>query len=91
MNSVVHFEIPARDLTRAKKFYKDVFNWSMHEFDDDNVMVSTTESDENGMPKTAAIPHNAEMTIKIYLNPIVSAMNPPAIGPTAGPIRGPRL
>ena len=51
MNSVVHFEIPAKDLERAKKFYKTVFDWSVFDFDSVNSMVSTTPSLENGMPK----------------------------------------
>ena len=27
MDSVVHFEVPADDMERAKKFYKAVFGW----------------------------------------------------------------
>jgi uncharacterized protein len=51
MNSVVHFEIPAKDIQRSKQFYQSVFGWQMLDFDDKNTMVSTTESDENGMPQ----------------------------------------
>ena len=29
MNRVVHFEIHADDVERAKKFYQDVFGWEM--------------------------------------------------------------
>jgi uncharacterized protein len=50
MNSVVHFEIPAKDLSRAKVFYKDVFDWSIHDFDNENAMVSTAPADEQGVP-----------------------------------------
>jgi predicted enzyme related to lactoylglutathione lyase len=53
MNSVVHFEIPARDKARAKEFYQTVFEWQMMDFDDKNTMVSTTDSDENGLPRAA--------------------------------------
>jgi predicted enzyme related to lactoylglutathione lyase len=52
MNSVVHFEIPAKDRERAKKFYQTVFDWQMMDFDDKNTMVSTTDSDEKGLPRT---------------------------------------
>lgn len=52
MNSVVHFEIPAKDLSRAKKFYSDVFGWQMNDFDNENTMVSTTSTDERGFPQT---------------------------------------
>ena len=31
MNRVVHFEIHAEDVERAKKFYKDVFGWEMQQ------------------------------------------------------------
>ena len=52
MDKVVHFEIPADDLTRAKKFYNTVFGWNMNEMPDmEYVMVGTVESNENGMPK----------------------------------------
>jgi uncharacterized protein len=30
-NSIVHFEIPADDLPRAKKFYEKVFNWKIND------------------------------------------------------------
>jgi len=29
MNSVVHFEIPADDVERAKKFYSENFGWKL--------------------------------------------------------------
>jgi predicted enzyme related to lactoylglutathione lyase len=52
MDKIVHFEIPADDLSRAKKFYTTVFGWNMNEMPEmEYVMVGTTESDENGMPK----------------------------------------
>jgi predicted enzyme related to lactoylglutathione lyase len=57
MDKVVHFEIPADNLARAKKFYNTVFGWKMNEIPEmDYVMVGTVESDENGIPKeTGAI------------------------------------
>lgn len=54
MGKVVHFEIPADDLTRAQKFYKDVFGWKITKTPMPGVeyyMVTTVESDEKGMPK----------------------------------------
>ncbi len=52
MGKVVHFEIPADDLSRAKKFYSTVFGWRADEMPEmEYVMIGTTESDENGMPK----------------------------------------
>lgn len=52
MDKVVHFEIPADNLARAKKFYNTVFGWNMNEMPEmEYVMVGTAESNENGMPK----------------------------------------
>ena len=52
MDSVVHFEIPADNLARAKEFYNTVFGWNMNEMPEmEYVMVGTAESNENGMPK----------------------------------------
>jgi predicted enzyme related to lactoylglutathione lyase len=57
MDKVVHFEIPADNLARAKRFYNTVFGWKMIEIPEmEYVMVGTVESDENGIPKeTGAI------------------------------------
>jgi hypothetical protein len=52
MGKVVHFEIPADNLARAKKFYSTVFGWSLDEFPDmEYTIARTVESDQNGMPK----------------------------------------
>ena len=52
-NSVVHFEIPADDFERAQKFYTDAFGWQLQHMPElQYTMVMTTESDEQGMPKT---------------------------------------
>ncbi|HEX3579910.1 MAG TPA: VOC family protein [Thermoanaerobaculia bacterium] len=58
MSPVVHFEMPAEDRKRMAKFYTDVFGWQtqmmgpeMGEY----VVVTTTESDDNGPKKPGAI------------------------------------
>jgi uncharacterized protein len=53
MDKVVHFEIPADDLERARKFYKNVFKWEMQPMPDMNyTIVRTTEVDsQTRMPK----------------------------------------
>jgi predicted enzyme related to lactoylglutathione lyase len=54
MGKVVHFEIPADNLARAKKFYNTVFGWELNEFPEmEYTMVKTVQTDENGMPKEA--------------------------------------
>ena len=50
MNSVVHFEIPAKEPQRAKEFYKKVFGWSIYDFDQETALLTTTESGEDGAP-----------------------------------------
>ena len=52
MDKIVHFEIPADNLARAKKFYSTVFGWKMNEMPEmDYVLVQTVEPNENGIPK----------------------------------------
>jgi predicted enzyme related to lactoylglutathione lyase len=53
MRSVVHFEIPADDVERAKEFYRSVFDWQLQDMPEmDYTIVRTTEVDENQMPTT---------------------------------------
>lgn len=52
MDKVVHFEIPADNLVRAKKFYQETFGWQLQDVPDMSyTMVRTTETDEKWMPK----------------------------------------
>ncbi|MCI4361402.1 MAG: VOC family protein, partial [Thermoplasmata archaeon] len=49
---VGHFEIPADDQVRARKFYSATFGWKMNEMPGmDYTMVSTGPVDDQGMPK----------------------------------------
>ena len=51
IGKVVHFEIPADNLGRAKKFYGTVFGWSLNEFPEMEYTIAiTVESEQNGMP-----------------------------------------
>jgi uncharacterized protein len=51
MDKVQHFEIPADDMTRAKKFYSSVFGWAIKDVPGmDYAMVDTVETDENRQP-----------------------------------------
>lgn len=80
MNKVVHFEIPADDLERAKKFYADVFGWNIVPFDNETVMVATTDSDEQTMaPKEpGAINGDISRRIPTFQHPVV-VMDVPSI------------
>jgi predicted enzyme related to lactoylglutathione lyase len=58
MNPVVHFEMPAEDRERMAKFYKKAFGWQAQMLGPDMgdyVVVTTTESDDNGPKKAGAI------------------------------------
>ena len=49
-NSIVHFEIPADDLKRAKKFYEKAFGWRISDpWKMDYFMVETKEKGEDGI------------------------------------------
>ena len=55
MNPVIHFEIPAEDKKRMSDFYTKVFGWQTQQLGPEMgeyIVVSTTESDGNGRPKT---------------------------------------
>jgi uncharacterized protein len=51
---VVHFEMPAVDKARVKKFYEEAFGWEMQQLGEEMsnyILAGTTEVGENGMPK----------------------------------------
>jgi predicted enzyme related to lactoylglutathione lyase len=48
---VVHFELPADDLARARRFYADAFGWRTDAVPGmEYAMASTTATLDNGMP-----------------------------------------
>ncbi len=55
MDKVVHFEIPAEDMARAEKFYKENFDWNITKVPmagGEYFLVNTVDTDEKGMPKS---------------------------------------
>ena len=57
MDRVVHFEIPAENLERAKKFYSENFGWKLNQLGPEvgnYVLVHTGPTDEHGMPQERA-------------------------------------
>jgi predicted enzyme related to lactoylglutathione lyase len=55
MRGVVHFEIPADDVARAKEFYGSIFGWQLQDMPDmDYTVVQTTEVDEQTQMPTSA-------------------------------------
>ncbi|MCA1850081.1 MAG: VOC family protein [Acidobacteria bacterium] len=63
MPRVVHFEIPADDLSRAVKFYADVFGWQLRKWDGpDEYWLAITGDDSQpgingGLMKRADFPN----------------------------------
>jgi predicted enzyme related to lactoylglutathione lyase len=54
MNPVVHFEMPAINRKRVKKFYETVFGWQMTQLGSDMgyyLMATTSPVDKNNMHK----------------------------------------
>lgn len=53
MDKVVHFEIPADDVARAKEFYHSSFGWEMRDMPPEMnyTIVRTVEVDERQIPK----------------------------------------
>ena len=58
MDGVVHFEIPADDVERAKAFYATVFDWQMQHPDMQYTIIETTPVDE----QTSVRPRPARST-----------------------------
>ena len=53
MDSVVHFEIPAKDVKRASAFYTKAFGWNFNQFPGfEYWSAGTTMSDKDGRPTT---------------------------------------
>lgn len=53
MDSIVHFEIPAKDVKRASTFYTKAFGWQITQFPNfEYWSLVTTASDQNGTPQT---------------------------------------
>lgn len=50
MDSVVHFEIPAKNLKRAEKFYKQAFAWKIDHTMDQYFLAYTSPVDKKYMP-----------------------------------------
>lgn len=54
MDKVVHFEIPADDIDRAKSFYHNSFGWETQDMPEFKYVIArTVAADEQGVPKEA--------------------------------------
>jgi len=74
---VVHFEVPAKDIKRAKAFYSHVFGWktneSMMPSGDTYTSLMTTEMDERMRPKSPGAINGGMMQLREpYTGPVVT-------------------
>ena len=54
MDKIVHFEIPADDVVRAKDFYGSIFGWQLDDMEGmDYTIVRTVDVDDQQMPTEA--------------------------------------
>lgn len=78
MDSIVHFEIPAKDVKRASTFYSKAFGWNFNQFPGfEYWSIGTTASDKDGRPtspgaingglgkKGSTAPQNVTVTISV--------------------------
>jgi len=51
-HTIIHFEIPADDVEKLRKFYSDLFGWKIEKTPGpmDYYMIQTIPTDEKGMP-----------------------------------------
>ena len=76
MDKVVHFEIPADDVSRAIEFYKKVFGWHIEKYpmpdpDIEYYGVRTVETDDKGMPKSPGAINGGLMTRQQETQPVI--------------------
>jgi predicted enzyme related to lactoylglutathione lyase len=71
---VVHFEIPAENVSRAKMFYKQVFGWKTNEYPDmEYTVFHTGPTDEEGMIKESGFINGGMMKRTSDIkNPIIT-------------------
>ena len=75
MDSVVHFEIPAEDVDRAKAFYGTVFDWQMQDFPDMQytIAMTTPVDDQTQRPTTPGAINGGMMSrSKETPNPVIT-------------------
>ncbi|QQG48800.1 MAG: VOC family protein [archaeon] len=73
---VVHFEVPAKDMKRAKAFYSKVFGWKSNDVEMPGMeysLVSTKGSDEKGRPTSPGSINGGMMKLeKPFTGPVVT-------------------
>jgi len=75
-NPVVHFEIPADDVERARMFYKKTFGWGFNEYkmpgEDSYWLIETVPVDKEMMPKEPGAINGGMMKRKMPGQPFMN-------------------
>ena len=72
MGKVVHFEIPADNMERAAKFYKEVFGWEMMPMPEMKyTVVRTGPTSQDGMTQGNGFINGGIMNRKDIKNPVI--------------------
>ncbi|HKU02271.1 MAG TPA: VOC family protein [Arthrobacter sp.] len=83
MGGVVHFEIPADDQKRARKFYQEALGWRIEPVPGmDYSMVITTDMDDDGQPAAAGAINGGMMAREGQITAPVITVDVPDIDAT---------
>ena len=72
---VVHFEVPAKNIKRAKEFYSRVFGWKMKDMAGgmEYTLVGTVKTDKNQVPTEPGAINGGMMKLqKPFTGPVVT-------------------
>jgi len=67
MHPVVHFEMPAKDLKRVKKFYETAFGWQMNQLGEEMgnyLLAGTSPMTKNNMYKNKGVINGGFWAVK---------------------------
>jgi hypothetical protein len=71
MPTIYHFEIPAEDIERAKKFYTELFGWKIEKYPvpmEYWMITTTNEKDEKSIDGGMMKRQNPQQPITVYID-----------------------
>lgn len=70
---VVHFEVPAEKVDRARKFYEQTFGWKMNPMPEmEYTMVSTGPTTKEGMPSAPGVINGGLAKRGMFEHPVIT-------------------
>lgn len=70
MNGLCHFEIPAVDMERARKFYQEVFGWESQAFEESYAIIKTPDGVGGGFTSNRTPVENQGLNLYIEVEDI---------------------